>query len=95
MAGIYYPEMGETADESALFRGFHVINSTFSVQWRPERDAEARVAFKAVCVRPRLIEQANPAHRRDGIAMWSALVTSEAYSKLLRSRAISAEMLLD
>lgn len=92
---IYYPEMGEKADQTKLFRVFHVINSTFSIQWKPEHDAQARVALKQLRIRPRNIEQSEPKSRHDGIAMWSGLITSEACSKLTHSGLSSREILLD
>jgi hypothetical protein len=88
----YYPEMGGKPDAAALFEAFHVINGRMALRWRPERDAEARAAFKRNKVRP------NRAELSPGVKKgprWGATCTYEAYRKLYDAGLVCREALLD
>ena len=50
---IYYSELGESADASALFHAEHIGGRTF-LEWQPPRDADALAVFRELAIRPRM-----------------------------------------
>lgn len=88
----YHPEMGEQPNMAKLFQAHHVINSTMSLHWSPERDAEARQAMKRLRIRPSGV---NLDTKCTGRQEWSALVTYAAYTKVMEAGLGCREMLLD
>ena len=49
---IYYSELGESADASALFHAENIGQRTF-LEWQPSRNAEALAVFREFTIRAR------------------------------------------
>jgi len=94
---IFHPEMGETADLTALFQTHHNFRNSYAVQWQASRDAEARAAFKRLRIRPKHIHAANSATYMTRFTgdIFTALITSQAEDKLHEAGLCCMEMLLD
>jgi hypothetical protein len=93
----YHPEMGESADPTALFHTQHNFRDSYSIQWLVSRDTEARAALKRLRIRPRNVRQENSATYStpfDG-DIYAALITSQAEDKLADAGLRCLKMLLD
>jgi len=82
MKTAYHPEMDEAARKSALFAASIGYRKVI-IRWAPERDAEARQAFRAARCRPSNITL-RPANEYGCInaACYTAAITFDAYDRL-------------
>lgn len=97
MTVIYYPEMNETVDPTALFHTSHNFKNSYSVQWQAARNTEAQAAFKRLGIRPRNVRPENSATYStpfDG-DIFAGLITSRAEDKLAEAGLRCLRMLLD
>lgn len=88
---VYYPEMGEKPDTSRLFQRATCIGRYTFVDWRPERDAEARAVFKRLRIRPKIRRSDNLI---GGGSKFTAQLTSLAWKRVQDEGNVSAEALL-
>lgn len=93
----YHPEMGETADTTALFHTQHNFRDSYSVQWQVSRDVEARAAFKRLRIRPRNIRQESSTTYTTPFVgdIFAALITGRAEDALDAAGLRCLKMLLD
>jgi hypothetical protein len=96
-SSIYHPEMGETADLTALFHTEHNFRDSYSIQWQASRDAEARAALSRLRIRPRNVRRENSASYLTPFNgdIFAALITGRAEDKLGDAGLRSHKMLLD
>lgn len=93
----YHPEMGETADTTALFHTQHNFRDSYSVQWLASRDAEAQAAFKRLRIRTKNVRRENSATYSTPFSgeIFVALINGNAEDKLGEAGLRCLKMLLD